>query len=454
MKFRTRLLIAITATTGLTLGGAFTAVSVAIDRSQEGQLDDALLAEARQEAFESSEIGGTQLVISSRPGPAADDTGHLTKYGIIYSKDGVVLASTPTFGASCPVFSYLSLPTLRDSPFDRWCGKEHLRVVVVPIPKQDGPVLLLGAPRTNLDADEAYLLRTVLTAFVLSVALAFVLSTWLVRRLTRDHQAIAAATHRVAAGDLSARIDLRYMDSEMAQLAADVDAMVERLAALVTSQRRFVAYAAHELQSPLASLYAELQQALRKPRDAEGYRAAIEGALDSARRLTRLAHDLLSLLKSEHSMAPREALPIVTVVADVVTSLRALADSREVTVHVRGREGIVSGHRSDLERLLRNLIENAIHHSPRGQSVEVAVDIVGPSVEVAVTDLGPGVPEADRERIFEPFYRSPATSSELSEGSGLGLSIAREIARAHGGEVVFRETERRSVFVAKLPFAT
>ncbi|NVL83830.1 histidine kinase dimerization/phospho-acceptor domain-containing protein, partial [Escherichia coli] len=113
-----------------------------------------------------------------------------------------------------------------------------------------------------------------------------VLVTWrVVRRLTRGHEAIAETARRVAAGDLGARTALRSGDEEVVQLAHDVDEMVRRLEILVEGQQRFIAHAAHELRSPLTALYGELQLAVRRSRSADEYRATIEEALDSARRL-------------------------------------------------------------------------------------------------------------------------------------------------------------------------
>ena len=304
MRFRTRLIVTITVTTLVTLGGATVAISTVVNNAQERQLDDALVAEAHEEAREASELGGEQLAISDRPGPYANDVGPLTKYGVIYSKDADVLARTPTFKGACPVPDLWKLPYARERPFNLWCGAEHLRAVLVPLPRRTDITLMLAAPRTDLDGDAAFLTRAIVVALIVSVFWALTLSFWLVRRLMRDHSAIASVARKVADGDLSARIHHLSMDDEMAQLARSIDTMIERLAALVASQERFVANAAHELQSPITALYTELQQIIRRPRSVEEYQACVVSALDTTRQLETLAQDLLILIRSSHEGEP------------------------------------------------------------------------------------------------------------------------------------------------------
>lgn len=435
MSFRGRFAVAVSAVTLVTLGGAFTAVSLAVNRAQERQLDAALLAEAREEAREGAALGGDELAISDRPGPAANDVGPLTKYGAIYDADGRVLAATPTFHGAPPRFD--ALEAARERCFDLWFAGEHLRGVLTPMPGHPTRVLFLAAPRADLDGDEAFLARAMLSVFAVAVAWTAAIATWIVRRLTREHAAIALVARRVAAGDLSARVGSRSRDPEIKQLAGDVDDMIERLGALVTSQQRFIAHAAHELRSPLTTLYGELSHALRRPRDADAYREAIEAALEAARRLKLMAEDLLALARQgTESAEPYEPLDLAEVVHAATESVAWDARERGVLVHEECvGAGRCEGRPRDLERLVRNLIENAVRHSRGGGRVVVTTRARGEHVEVVVADEGPGVADQERERIFEPFYRGATERAGADPGAGLGLAIAREIARAHGGEL-------------------
>jgi two-component system heavy metal sensor histidine kinase CusS len=306
-----------------------------------------------------------------------------------------------------------------------------------------------------MERDTEFLRQVMLIAALLSVGFT-VLVTWrVVRRLTRGHEAIGEVARRVSAGDLSARAALRGGDDEVVQLAHDVDEMVRRLEILVEGQQRFIAHAAHELRSPLTSLYGELQLALRRSRSAEEYRTSIEEALDSATRLKLLAEDLLALARVG---AEREASHTPVALDEVAKSAAAWvsreAGRRHIELAFDTDGSMVLGHAIDLERLIRNLLDNAVRHSPEGGRVRVEARSEGGTVHLSVVDEGPGVPPEERERVFEPFFRA-ASERTRDDGSGLGLAIVREIARVHGGDVsVEAGPEGRGArFRASLPAA-
>jgi two-component system, OmpR family, sensor kinase len=453
MKFRTRLVLTLSAATALTVAASLGTVTYVVERSEERQLDEALRAEARQEALEVATAEARALQISDRGGPQADDVGRLTKYAAIYGADGVVLDRTQTFARGAP-----ALPAVRHAngaPFDLLYQRERLRAVFVAIPRSPGKVLLLAAPRADLEKDTRFLREVMLTAGLLSIAFT-VLVTWrVVRRLTRGHEEIATVARRVAAGDMDARIGMKDGDDEVMQLARDVDDMVKRLAVLVESQQRFVAHAAHELRSPLTALYGELQLALRRSRSAEEYRAAIEESLDSARRLTALAEDLLALARigSAHE-SPHTPVPLDEVAKNAASWVAPEAARRDVELTIDADGSTVLGRAFDLERLLRNLLDNAVRHSPDGGHVRLAARSEGETVLLTVVDDGPGVPAEDRERVFEPFFRA-ASERPREGGSGLGLAIVREIARGHGGDVSVEAGPdgKGALFRATLPAA-
>jgi two-component system OmpR family sensor kinase len=431
VRLRRRLVWAITVVTFFTLGGAFAIIFYLVDADQERQLDDALSGEAREEAREAAQIGGDRLAISDGPGPSGGDIGPLTKYGAIYGPDGALLAATDTFHGRPPPFTQVEHPTARC--FDAWFGSEHLRAVLVPVPQHPGTLLLLAAPRLDLDHDARFLRRAMLLVLLVAVVWEALVAGWVVRRFTRGHEAVATVARQVASGDLTARVSPQASAPEAAQLAEDVNRMIDRLSALLSSQKEFIAYAAHELRSPLTTLYGELSLALRRPRDAPAYRASIEEALDSAARLKALAEDLLVLARAgaEVDATPDEVVPRA-LLEEVRRAATRLGDDRGVTLEIRGESRTVRGRTRDLERLLRNLVENAIRHSPAGGKVEIVVGDDGDAVTVTIADQGPGVPERDRARIFEPFYRGPLAEGDDLSGFGLGLTIARKIARAQG----------------------
>jgi two-component system heavy metal sensor histidine kinase CusS len=449
LRFQQRLVVSVTLATILTLGGGLFIVGRAVNASQQGQLDEALLAEARQEASEAAAQGGDQLNVSDRPGPAADDIGHLTKYAAIYRKRKVV-AATPTFRGGPPAYGDIHQPL--NQCFDSEVRREHVRAVLVPIPGQADAVLFLGAPRFDLDRDAAFLNRATFLVLAASALWAAFVAIWIVRRFTKGHQTVVSVARQVAAGDLSARVSEATSDPEMVQLARDVNYMIDRLSALLSSQQDFIAHAAHELRSPLTLLYGELSFALRRQRDDPSYREVIEEALDSARRLKKLAEDLLTLARV--GAAPDIGRPDVStrkIVEESVRTVAGEAASREVDLKVDGDSRAITGRPNELERLFRNLLENAVRHSPKGGTVAATIRDVDESVIVSISDDGPGIDASDRERIFEPFYRGPRESAENLPGAGLGLAIARTIARSHGGDITLELSLRRGAqFVVRL----
>lgn len=454
MKFRTRLVLTLSLTTALTVSSAFVAASIIVEHSELRQLDEALRSEAREEALEVASSREATLHISDRGGPAADDVGRLTKYAAIYDDDGHVLDATPTFTRGVPALDSVRHPT--GMTFDTQYGSEQLRAVFVMIPNHPDAELLLAAPKTDLEKDAVFLRQVMLIAALLSIAWT-VLVTWrVVRHLTRGHEAIGRTARAVADGDLAARTAMTTGDDEVKQLAHDIDEMVARLALLVESQQRFAADAAHELRSPLTALYGELQLALRRSRSAEEYRTSIDEALASARRLKTLAEDLLALAQLGAARdTPRGSVELETVAERAASSVRAELDRRGIALVVDTGGHSVVGRALDLERLIRNLLDNAVRHARAAGRIEVFAERIDDDVILSVLDDGPGVPLAERERIFDPFYRT-ADARAHAEGSGLGLAIVREVAREHGGDVEVREGPdgRGALFRARLRAVT
>ena len=447
MRFRARLVGAVTGVTMVTLGGAFAVVSRLVNSDQQRQLDVALLKEAREEAAESARGGnGEKLLISDGPGPYGSDIGPLTKYGVIYDGAGRALSSTETFNGHVPALSVVAHPP--DECFDIWFRREHLRAVLTPVPRHAGNLLMLAAPRLDLDGDAAFLRRAMEIVFAVAVGWAALVATWIVRRLTRGHAAVTRVARRVADGDLSARVVVDVGEPEQAQLAQDVNQIIERLSKLLQSQEEFVTHAAHELRSPMTTLYGELAHALRRSRDGEGYRLAIEGALESTQRLKELAESLLTMARIDGNEEPDERVALDEVLTRAARAVQGAAAGRDITLDLAPAPLTVRGRAHDVERLFCNLLENAIRHSPAGEVVRVLAAGDGDTVRVRVIDRGGGVPAADRERIFEPFYRSPAAYG--TPGHGLGLAIARKIARAHGGELVLAGGTSGAEFVVSL----
>jgi two-component system heavy metal sensor histidine kinase CusS len=442
MTVHGRMTLGLSLLTLLTLGVAFAAISVVLDRYQERELDDALLQVARVEA---QEAPTNHFSFTSRPGPAANDVGPLDKYGIIFDERGAVLNATQPFDKGKPRLADMSLAV--STPFDFSFAGRRYRGVVVPIPGYPRHRLLLAASRDDLDGDSRFVRRAMAIALLVSVAWLLGAIGWLVRRNLREHQRIADILHRIATGDVKARVTGEVSDRDLRRVGSDVDEIAQQLARLVGHQRRFIAHAAHELRSPLTALHGEIQQALRKERTGEEYRKSLEFLLKASGRLKHLTDELLELARAEQPAKASEPVSLDLALVDVVESLQPLASEKNVTIACDSTDVTVLAVTSDVERIFRNLLDNAIRHSPAGGVVRLDVE-AGETVRVCVRDQGDGVSLEERENIFEPFYRSPVNRTE-ARGAGLGLAIARELAQKHGGDVVVGD--EGNCFIASFP---
>ncbi|MGI5323975.1 sensor histidine kinase [Actinomadura nitritigenes] len=253
--------------------------------------------------------------------------------------------------------------------------------------------------------------------------------TWLVtRRALRPVEAIRAEMAAItSAGDLARRVPVPGSRDEVAGLAETTNQTLGALERSVERQRRFVADASHELRSPLASLRTQLEVAAAHPRLLD-----VDGAVQDVVRLQDLAAGLLLLARLDAGERPRhDRVDLAELVREEVAH-RATTD--RVPVEVTGTGPFeVLGSAAQLERALVNLLDNAQRHA--SSSVGAALSAGGGRVTLRVTDDGPGVPPADRERIFERFVRLDDARARDEGGAGLGLAIARGVARAHGGDL-------------------
>jgi signal transduction histidine kinase len=239
-----------------------------------------------------------------------------------------------------------------------------------------------------------------------------------VRRLTRRLERLRVGVEGLGAGDLRTRVPVEGRD-EVAGLATSFNRAADRIEALVGAQRTLLASASHELRSPLARIRVALELMGADRPDLRDRVARDIAELDE------LIGELLlaSRLQTVEQLDRREEVDLLGLVAE-----EAARQSAEVS----GEAVCVRGDARLLRRLVRNLIENAVRHG--AAPIEASVRASGDRVHVRVCDRGPGVPDGEREKIFAPFYR-PSSRAPADVGSGLGLSLVREIARRHGGEV-------------------
>ncbi|MDB5958383.1 ATP-binding protein [Ramlibacter sp.] len=220
---------------------------------------------------------------------------------------------------------------------------------------------------------------------------------------------------------------------EVEPLVGELNALFARVRDTLEAQQHFVADAAHELRSPLTALRLQLQAAERA-RDEEARRAAVQALGAGVERAIALVEQLLALARLEGAAAGAgEPVDLEQLARETVSELLPTAHARNIDLGLASSEPLViASRRESLHLILRNLLDNAIKYTPPGGRVDMAMGSDGPTCWLTVEDSGPGIPPAERQRVFDRFYRLPGTEGA---GSGLGLAIVRTVAERLGGEV-------------------
>jgi signal transduction histidine kinase len=274
-------------------------------------------------------------------------------------------------------------------------------------------------------------------AIVTVVALAL---GWLVAgRVLRPLSTMTAAARRISASNLDERLALGGPDDELRALGDTLDALFARLEAAFEAQRHFVANASHELRTPLTRERAMLQVALDDPgTTAEAWRDVAADVLASNTQQETLIEALITLASSEAGLDNREPVDLAAVTSDVVAAARPEATRQGLAVDAVARPALLLGDELLTERLVANLVGNAVRHNVPGGHVQVSTASRSGRAVLTVANTGPTIPSEAVDRLFQPFVRLDGRRVHRDNGHGLGLSIVRGIAAAHGAEVTAR----------------
>ena len=280
----------------------------------------------------------------------------------------------------------------------------------------------------------------------------------LAARAMRPVDSLVSAIHRLDSERLGDRLLIDGpMVAEISVLTGAFNELLARLEASVETMRRFTADASHEIRNPLTILRTGFEVALRRPRTAEEYQSLLRKHLQEIDRLQRVVEGLLAFARQEpgrETTIAREPLDFSRLVTESVASFAELAAERRVAFSCRIEPDIEVVGDAGLLRLIGfNLIDNALKHSPDGAEVEISVAPQGAAARLVVADRGRGVPEEDRSRIFDRFFRKEQESGRDAVG-GLGLSVVRWVAETHGGSVRLLDQGPGAAFEVLLPLAT
>jgi signal transduction histidine kinase len=367
-------------------------------------------------------------------------TGGITAVQVVDKNDRPLTAS-PGADRTAPLLTPAQLAQVRAGArieIDSTTSSARLRVLGRNVGDR---TVIVFTDVSRVDDSLRLLTRAALIGGPLAVLL-MATATYFVVALTL--RPVAALRHGAAditaAGLAEQRLPVPPAHDEIYRLAVTLNAMLDRIDSATSRQRTFVGDAAHELRSPLASVRVQLEVGQRLGPEAD-WSGLIDDVLVDVDRLDRLVEDLLSLARLDEagSLTRREPVALDELVETVVTGY----SQAEITVRATTEPAVVDGDPDALRRVAINLIDNAVRHA----SSEVVVSLkpgkrAGPAVVVlTVVDDGRGVPEAERERVFDRFYRMHESRSRQTGGTGLGLPIVRDIVRNHGGRVRLAERE-------------
>jgi two-component system OmpR family sensor kinase len=332
-------------------------------------------------------------------------------------------------------------------------GRDHAHVVSV-VAAPGGFIQV--AIHTQRYADNVAFVREVIqVALPLTILFTAGVGWLLARGALAPIQRLDQAARRISGSNLEESIPTSGSGDELDQLAATLNAMMARIREGVERMRRFNANAAHELRTPLSRLCGQVESALQRPRRDDEYRDALQQVLAEARALAAGVNAMLRLSQSESGLSreQRQRVALGPLLEELVEFFRPLAEERGIAIEAPAfADVVVEGDGSWLRQLFSNLVDNAVKYCEPGDHVRVELRRDGAEACALVADDGPGIPAGELREIFERFERGAGQQGR--PGFGLGLPLAREIARAHGGGIeASSKPGQGATFTVRLPLA-
>jgi heavy metal sensor kinase len=375
-------------------------------------------------------------------------------YYIVWQEDGSVLANSPGAPKAVPMpaETHASEQESHDRPGAITRTRGEFREFCLCFPFGDRA--LVGR---SMAPDLAAMHRLALWLFAAgSAVLAFGMAGgwWVASRAIRPIDEISATAVKIAAGDLSQRINASDTESELGRLAGVLNSTFARLEAAFAHQVRFTSDASHELRTPVSVILSQTQTALSRERGAAEYRETLEACRRAAQRMRKLIESLLELarLDAGEEQMKHQRFDLSRVARDCVELVRPLAAERGVELRCDLSPVECAGDAERIGQVVTNLLSNAIHFNHEQGEVRISARSENGSAFLTVADTGVGIPSEDLPHIFERFYRVDKSRSRIQGRTGLGLAICKAIVEAHSG--VIEATSRPgegSTFKVRLP---
>ena len=309
---------------------------------------------------------------------------------------------------------------------------------------RDEMTLVLGLNARRSRAELAELRNKFLLALPLPLLIVGAGGWWIAGRALKPLRSIAGTAEQVTARGLEQRIPMSTEDPEISRLIAVLNRMMDRLERSFQQATRFSADASHELKTPLAIMQGELENALQDASPGSREQQVFAGLLEETQRLKTITSGLLLLSRADAGKLnlATETLDLGTMIRNLADDAAALAEGMDVTIEAVCPDGIeADADPGLLHTALLNLFVNAVKYNQPGGHIEACLSEKGGTALFRIRNTGAGIPQADRERIFERFQRIDPARERRVDGVGLGLSLAREIVRAHGGGLTLTDSD-------------
>jgi signal transduction histidine kinase len=274
-------------------------------------------------------------------------------------------------------------------------------------------------------------------AIGLAIAVAALVGAWwLAGKFLRTLRTMTATAQEISATNLHRRLDLHGANDELTELGKTLDDLFDRLESSFESQRRFVANASHELRTPLAGQRTVLQVALANPTATiVDLREACQEVLQLGDQQEQLIDALLTLATSERGIEKWEQFDLTQLTETILLSRQGEVERRSIHLVTVFNSAPIVGDPRLIERLVTNLVDNAIGHNVPSGSVEITTSTSGSHATLMVSNTGPTIPQADLDRLFEPFQQTGTGRVREADGHGLGLAIVQAIAKTHAATI-------------------
>jgi two-component system, OmpR family, heavy metal sensor histidine kinase CusS len=340
-------------------------------------------------------------------------------------------------------------------------AKQRLRAVNFPFSYRNrhSLVIQLATPLDSVIAILQKLMYFMAASVLFILGLTSFLGGFFARRVLKPVLNVINIADDITHSDLNLRIQETAADEEMRRLIRSFNAMIERLEKSFAHVNEFSSHVAHELKTPIAIIRGEMELALSGARDPKEYEKVLRVCLQEVDRLTRIIRDLLLQARLDYNpeVFRFEGIDLMEFVREMHEHSQILADSKKISADIKLptiRQVQIRGDKTHLRRLFFNLINNAVKYTPEGGRIGIELSIAENRAHVAISDNGIGISEENLTKIFDKFFRVHKKGEGPASGNGLGLSIARSIARAHQGKITVQSRlNQGSVFTVTLPLS-